>query len=63
MAYVKYVRITHTEYKAYSKNGDHFTIPFLVTLDMVMSFPVYISSFYKVTFYFKTEIEANVRGS
>ena len=45
MAYVKYVRITHTEYKAYSKNGDHFMIPFLVTLDMVMSFPVYISSF------------------
>ena len=38
-------------------------IPFLVTPDMVTSFPVYISSFEKVRFYFKTEIEANVLGS
>ena len=32
-------------------------IPFLVTPDMVMSFPLYISSFQKVRFYFKTEVE------
>ena len=41
MAHVKYVRITHTGYKAYSK------MPVLVASDMVMSFPVYISSFSK----------------
>ena len=41
MAHVKYVRITHTGYKAYSK------MPVLVAPDMVMSFPVYISSFSK----------------
>ena len=41
----------------------HFTIPLLVTPDMVMSFPLYISSFQKVRFYFKTEIEGNVLGS
>ena len=39
--YVKYVRITHTGYKAYSK------MPVLVAPDMVMSFPVYISSISK----------------
>ena len=38
-------------------------IPFLVTPDMVMSFPLYISSFQKVRFYFKTEVEDNVLGS
>ena len=38
-------------------------IPFLVTPDMVMSFPLYISSFQKVRFYFKTEVENNVLGS
>ena len=41
----------------------HFMIPFLVTPDMVMSFPLYISSFQKVRFYFKTEIEGNMLGS
>ena len=38
-------------------------IPYLVTTDMVMSFPLYISSFQNVRFYFKTEIEGNVLGS
>ena len=38
-------------------------IPFLVTPDMVMSFPLYISSFQKVRFYFQTEVEGNVLGS
>ena len=38
-------------------------IPFLVTPDMVMSFPEYTSSYKNVRFYFKTEIEANVLGS
>ena len=38
-------------------------IPFLVTLHMLMSFPVYISSFWNVRLYFRTEIEANVLGS
>ena len=54
--YVKYVRITHTEYKAYSK------MPVLVAPDMVVISCVHFQLFKKVRFYFKTEIEANVLG-